>query len=175
MDDILWPEIAGTHKALRFYTPGKVQAEAFTMPDGTVLRGGYYPLKYDPSADTRAARNQDLDKAVENPATAMLPKSVASGATKARAASAGGMPVLLRTSVLSGHLDWAVHYASHALVIHDLGRVLGDKELAEAIKTAAGEETFRAANELVKRIANPRAGDVPSFLDKVFGDRKSVV
>ena len=169
MDEILWPEIAGTHKKLRFYTPGKVQAEAFTMPDGTVLRGGYYPLKYDPSADTRAARNQDLDKAVQNPATAMLPKSVASGATKARAASAGGMPVLLRTSVLSGHLDWAVHYASHALIIHDLGRVLGDREIAEAIKTAAGEETFRAANELVKRIANPRAGDLPTFLDKVFG------
>lgn len=169
MDEILWPEIAGTHKKLRFYTPGKVAAEAFTMPDGTVLRGGYYPLKYDPSADTRAARNQDLDKAVQNPATAMLPKSVASGATKARAASAGGMPVLLRTSVLSGHLDWAVHYASHALVIHDLGRILGDKEIAEAMKTAAGEETFRAANELVKRIANPRAGDTPTFLDTVFG------
>ncbi|EGY23974.1 hypothetical protein DA2_3808 [Desulfovibrio sp. A2] len=169
LDDVLWPRIAETHQALKHFTPGKVEASAFTMPDGTVMRGGYYPLKYDAASDVRAARNEDVQKALEAPATGMVPKSVASGSTKGRSESAGGRPVLLRLGVLSAHLEWAAHYATHAAVVHDMNRFFSRQDVAEIVKDVAGEDVYGVVREMIGRIANPRAGEMPTTVDKTIG------
>ncbi|HEU6435871.1 MAG TPA: hypothetical protein VE028_00270 [Nitratidesulfovibrio sp.] len=169
LDDVLWPRIAEAHQALKHFTPGKVEASAFTMPDGTVMRGGYYPLKYDAASDVRAARNEDVQKAMEAPASGMVPKSVASGSTKGRSESAGGRPVLLRLGVLSAHLEWAAHYATHAAVVHDMNRFFSRQDVAEIVKNVAGEDVYGVVREMIGRIANPRAGEVPTTVDKTIG------
>lgn len=159
--DSYWPEIKAKQERVSGVVEEKVEAEPFTITaaDGTVvpMRGGYYPIKYDPDRSIRAQINDAKQVASDMLRGAMLKPTTRRGHTKARVDEVKGRPIRKDLAPITQHVAQVVHdLAWHEWAI-DTNRLLADPRIASAIRDHHGAEIHRAMTDAVEAIV---VGDV---------------
>ena len=113
-----------------------------TATAGT-LRGGYYPIKYDPAASVRAEEHADAEAAREQLKGAYGAATTRRSFTKARAEEVRGRPLLYTLQGMYGGVNDVIHdLAWHEWLI-DANRLLRSQTIDEAMRTAYGPQVVR--------------------------------
>lgn len=157
--DTLWPQVEALEKRVNGVAPEKVEARAFEVHVGDqtiAMRGGYYPVVYDPlksiDAEAQAAKNSDaLFSNIYTRAT--TPK----GFTKERTGVV--RPVLLSMSVINRHLTEVIHDVTHREAIIQADKLLSDRRVMKAVDNAFGREVRKQMRPWLQHIANEWAVD----------------
>jgi hypothetical protein len=157
--DTLWPDIAALERRVNGVEPEKVEAREMWVGFGRTaqkLRGGYYPVVYDPtrSLDTERQNAVSGDKLFES---AYRRSNTRAGSTNER--TKVERPVLLSLSVLSRHIGEVIHDITHREAVIDAHRFLNDKRVITAVRSALGEHVQKQFNPWLQHIANEFAYD----------------
>lgn len=152
------------HKDLFGFTPEEVKAESFETPFGT-MPGGYYPLKYDAIKSSKAEQNQ-VSTMNESFNSSIASKKTL-GSTKARVARVFRPIETDVTKVIFGHVADVVHQTTHDRALYDIGRLLANDKVKNAITDEHGEHFYKALiNNL--RIIKDGSEQVQDILDRVI-------
>jgi hypothetical protein len=168
--DSYWPDVKAKQLRVSGVVEDKVEAEPFTIRvaipgqvvDGktTILRyedvqmrGGYYPIKYDPDRSVRAERNEAKENALQILRGAIGRATTRRGHTKARVEEVKGRPVMKDLGVITQHVNQVVHdLAWHEWFI-DANRLMNDPRILGAIREHYGPEVHRALQDSAEAIA----------------------
>jgi len=138
------PLIAAKERRVYGKEPNWVEPTPFNMTtaDGETvsLRGGYYPIKYDPAASQRAEEHSDAEAAKRQLQGAYTSATTRRSFTKARAEEVKGRPLLYSlTGVYSGVNDVIHDLAWHEWLI-DTNRLIKNNAIDTAIRQHYGPE-----------------------------------
>lgn len=150
--DSFWPQISQLQKDLVGVSPEKVEATPVQTPYGT-LRGGYYPLKYDPRSSFlqfKRDEGQNTEALFENN---FIKPATKKGHTIERVGSAG-QQVRLDMAVLGEHLYQVIHDVTHRKAIIDVDRLMSNVRVRKAIEGSAGREPYRQLRPWLQAVAN---------------------
>lgn len=138
--------------------PPKVKALPF-LSNGKVIKGGYYPLKYNPHASEQVAREGEMN--IENALVGGYPGSAmtAHNHTIARKGS-GGRPIRLGLDVLMDHFEQVTHDLAFRQAVVNADNILTDSAVSDAIKDAIGESGLREMRRTVITVAQGRAAPI---------------
>jgi len=153
--DTLWPDIATLERRVNGVEPDKVEARP-VMTSAGELRGGYYPVVYDPtrSLDTERQNAVSGDKLFES---AYRRANTRAGSTNER--TTVERPVLLSLAVISRHVAEVIHDITHREAVIDSHRFLNDKRVITAVRDTLGEHIQKQFNPWLQHIANEFAYD----------------
>ena len=153
--DTLWPDIAALERRVNGVEPDKVEARPIMTSAGE-LRGGYYPVVYDPtrSLDTERQNAISGDKLFES---AYRRANTRAGSTNER--TEVERPVMLSLSVISRHVGEVIHDITHREAVIDAHRFLNDKRIIKAVRDTLGEHVQKQFNPWLQHIANEFAYD----------------
>ncbi|KAA3649398.1 MAG: hypothetical protein DWQ11_18830 [Proteobacteria bacterium] len=168
--DSYWPQIADKQRRLLGTAPEKVEAVEFErqLADGStlVLRGGYYPIKYDTSRDDKAAQHDAAAIADEMKRGAYTAATTRRGHTKARAEDVR-RPLRLSLDVITEHIAQVNHdLAWHEWLI-DANRILRSRKVGAAIRDHYGDAVLRTMRDTLKDIAAADLG-AQTAVDRVL-------
>lgn len=108
-----------------------------------LLRGGYYPVKYDPAASVRAEEHFDAEAAREQLKGAYGAATTRRSFTKARAEEVHGRPLLYTLQGMYGGVNDVIHdLAWHEWLI-DANRLLRSQSIDEAMRRTYGPQVVR--------------------------------
>lgn len=165
--DTYWAQLSATEKRRRGVAPRKVEATSFTVTtaDGQRIevKGGYYPLKYDPllSSQQRADQaEQDFSKFVS---VGNLATSTRAGSTIERVGS-GGRPVRLGLGVIDQHLSEVARDLSIGDEVRFVYRILQRPEIKGAMAETGNEDALDTLKMWLKdaAVGEMAAHDFPS-------------
>lgn len=130
-----------------------------TADGGTIhLRGGYYPIKYDPMASQRAEEHSDAEAAKRQMQGAYSTATTRRSFTKQRAEEVQGRPLLLSLSGIYSGVNEIIHdLAWHEWLI-DVNKLTKSQKIDEAIRTHYGPEVKSAIKNWINDIAEGDAG-----------------
>ena len=153
--DTLWPDIAALERRVNGVEPERVEARPLMTTAGE-LRGGYYPVVYDPtrSLDTERQNAVSGDKLFES---GYRRANTRAGSTNER--TTVERPVLLSLAVLSRHIGEVIHDITHREAVIDSHRFLNDKRVIKAVRDTLGEHIQKQFNPWLQHIANEFAYD----------------
>jgi hypothetical protein len=154
----LWPEIEAMEKRLNGVAPEKIEATPFwagPVAEARPLRGGYFPVVYDPAksieADVNAAKSSDLFENIYTRA------NTSRGFTKER--TNVERPIWLNLGVIDRHLGEVIHDLTHREAIMQADKFLSDKRIMQAVDETLGPEVRRQFRPWLQHIANEWAYD----------------
>ena len=154
--DTLWPEIEGLERRVNGVAPEKVSAREFTLGDGTVMRGGYYPAIYDTSRDYRAEENSGKESDLfEGRYTRATTRA---SSTKERSEQVK-RPILLDLGVINRHLGETIHDITHREAVIRANRFLSSERVRRAVDNALGPAVGGQLRPWVKFVANSWASE----------------
>lgn len=138
----------------------RVEPDSFTIQsaDGKTvsLKGGYYPVKYDPEKSTRQIEN-DITTAGQAVGGASA-FGTGMGSTKARNARVpdiGGL--LLNLDVINNHINQQIHIIAMRVACRDVYKLLNDKSVKSMITQTLGNEAYIQLKEWCENTwAEPR-------------------
>jgi hypothetical protein len=141
------PQIAAKQRRVFGTEPEWIEATPRTvaLPDGSTiaLRGGYYPVKYDPAASIRAEEHADAEGAKRQLQSAYGTATTRRSFVKTRAEEVLGRPLLYTLGgVYSGVTDVIHDLAWHEWLI-DTNRLLKSTAIDSAIREHYGPEATR--------------------------------
>lgn len=149
------------HEEITGSRPSAVEAQAFEVQtaDGQTLslRGGYYPIRYDPVENSvqyerdQKAMDQELFGGRNYGAA-----QTKHGHLKERSSAGLGTPLLLNFTVLSDHLFNVVHDITHRKAVLDAAKIVRNKTVREAVETYAGREAYLELMPWLQDCANER-------------------
>lgn len=122
------------------------------------VRGGYYPIKYDPLASNRAEQHNEAEAAKRQLQGAYTSATTRRGFTKARAEEVRGRPLLYSLAgVYSGVNDVIHDLAWHEWLI-DANKILRSDKIDGAIRQHYGPAAVRQLKTWVADVATGEAG-----------------
>ncbi len=124
-------------KPLKKVDPGSAFTEAYKV------KGGYYPIVYDPAASQRAEEHADAEAAKRQLAGAYSAANVRRGFTKARAEEVVGRPLMYDLSGVYRGVRDQIHYIAWTEWVIDANRILRDKGIDAAVRQKYGPEAVR--------------------------------
>jgi len=152
--DSLWPQIEALEKRVNGIAPEKVDAVPIQTAHG-VLRGGYYPVVYDPrfsiEAEANAAKSNNLFENIYQRARTSM------GFTKER--TDVERPIHLSIGIIELHLSEVIHDVTHREAVMQADRFLSDKRIMQAVDETFGKEVRRQFRPWLQHIANEWAYD----------------
>jgi hypothetical protein len=117
------------------------------------VKGGYYPIKYDPKASVRAEQHNDAEDAKRQMQGAYTTATTKRGFTKARAEEVTGRPILYSMSAIYSSVNDVIHdLAWHEWLI-DTNKLLRSEKIDEAIRSHYGPEVVRQFKSWVDAVA----------------------
>jgi len=155
------PLIAAKERRLYGKEPNWIEPKAFNVSardaDGNLievsLRGGYYPVKYDPRASLQAEQHEDAEDAKRMLKAAYAAATTRRSFTKNRVDEVLGRPLLLSIDGVFNGLNEVIHdLAWHEWLI-DMNKVLGSTRIDSAIRNHYGPEFIRVLKQWEKDIA----------------------
>ncbi len=157
-----WPMISAKEQRVTGVMPEKVEAEPFevrTADNQTLsLRGGYYPIAYDPRRSSKAESNELAETVRQALQGAYTRATTRRGHTKARVESVK-RPVRKDLGVVFGHVTQVIHdLAWHEWLI-DANRLLAAGPIDAAIREHYGPDVLRTLKDAVRDIA---VGETPA-------------
>lgn len=132
--------------------PTVVRTGQFVDGKELVLRGGYFPIRYDPAHSSLGARIEKIESAKD-----MVPAfggSMLPSVMKERAGDiAPGNALLLTEYTMFRGLNDSIHFACYAKWVNDASRLLANNnELAKAIRNRYGEEALDVLHDWVNAV-----------------------
>jgi len=155
--DSYWPDVKAKQLRVSGVVEDKVEAEPFDLDLGggvvVPMRGGYYPIKYDPDRSVRAEKNEAKETAMQILRGAIGRATTRRGHTKQRVDEVKGRPVKKDLSVITQHVNQVVHdLAWHEWFI-DANRLMNDSRIVGAIRDHYGPEVHRSLQDTAEAIA----------------------
>jgi len=145
-----WPRIVELEKRVNGVAPDAVRPRVLTTSAG-VLRGGYFPVVYDPArsrtANEHAAKGEG--RLYENGYTR---PSTSRGFTKER--TEVQRPVLLSLDVINRHVAEVVHDLTHREAVMQAWRFLSDKRVLDAVEETLGPDAAASFRPWLQFVAN---------------------
>lgn len=156
------PRIAAKEKRVYGKEPAWVEPQPFQVrtADGQLidLRGGYYPIKYDPAASQRAEEHADAESAQRQLQGAYTSATTRRSFTKARADEVVGRPLLYSLAGLYSGVNDVIHdLAWHEWLI-DANRLLRSSAIDNAIRRHYGPEAKQQLKTWAAAIAEGDQG-----------------
>ena len=155
----LWSEMSDNHYRMTGVRVRKIEAREFLAPTGRVMKGGYYPVAYDPTASgviDRIKDRQALQSMFEHYASA---PTTSHGFTEDRNENFAA-PILLDLDVVQSHVSSVIHDVVWREVLRDSWKILHQPQLKSAIIEMYGKEYFDAIQHRIRMLA----GATPSPL-----------
>lgn len=150
--DTFWKETAEVEEKLNGSHLGKVPASAFRVEtsDGKeiTLRGGYYPLKYNPEKSTQAKEKEVEDQAQKTLAGARV-LGTGRSHVKERSENDVKEPLLLEFRVLQGHVYNAAHNIAFRIAARDVHRIVRNAEFKAYVTSTYGMPFWDSLNQWV--------------------------
>ena len=166
------PQIAAKERRVYGKEPAWVEPRAFdvTTADGhnVSLRGGYYPIKYDPVASQRAEEHASAEAAQRQLRGAYTSATTRRSFTKARAEEVHDRPLLYSLAGVYGGVNDVIHdLAWHEWLI-DTNRLLRSDTIDRAIRDHYGDEVKKQLKTWAQDIAEGDRG-AQHALDMALG------
>ena len=165
------PEVAELERRTTGTEPKWVEASPMTVrtSDGqeVELRGGYYPIGYDPMGSMAAERQAAASEAKADWNAAKMAASTRGGYVKDRAAKVENRPVLLNLSVVYNGLNDIIHDLTHRAAVADANRLLRSYSIDAAVRETLGAEALRQMRAAVRDVA--RGHGNTDIVDRAFG------
>lgn len=117
------------------------------------LRGGYYPVSYDPQESSKPIDAESLGTLTGS----MMP-AVDHGSMKQRTATGLGTPLKLTLEVVPNHVAKTLHMLAFREPVRQVARVLNDKAVNAAIESTMGVEISKALKDWLHYVAGERPG-----------------
>ncbi len=156
------PLIAEKEKRVNGVEPDWLDATPITL-GGAERRGGYYPVKYDSRASVRAEEHADAEDARAMLRAAYTSATTRRSFTKQRAAEVKERPLLLSMDGIYQGLNEVIHDLSWHEWLIDATRLLKDKRLNNAIRTAWGADVVQQFKQAMEDIGRGDAGPEQAF------------
>ena len=160
--DSFYPEVAAKEVRVSGVAPQKVEAVPFErqLADGSTvqLRGGYFPIKYDPARSSRAEADTAAEVLQQMTQGRYTAAQTRRGHTKARAEQVD-RPVRKDFGVIFEHVNQVIHDLAWHEYLIDANRLLRAVDIDTAIREAHGPETLRWMRKALEDIA---LGDIPA-------------
>ena len=138
------PQIAAKERRIYGKEPEWVAPTSFTVTtaDGQTvqMRGGYYPIKYDPAASQRAEEHADAEGAKRQLQGAYTTATTRRSFTKSRVEEVNGRPLLYTLSGLYSGVNDVIHDLAWHEWLVDANRLLRSKTIDGAIRNHYGPE-----------------------------------
>ncbi len=151
--DGYWSQIEAKHQRITGLKPEKVEASSVTTKFG-VMRGGYFPLKYDDRQSGAAAANLELETSKLQQSAAYAHATTKRGHEQARLENVGSRyKVRLDFGVITEHVVQVIHDLSHHEALIDVGRILGNAEVQDAIYQTYGDVVYKQMKRTVQAVA----------------------
>lgn len=159
-----WEPSRQLNREMTGSAPEKVEATPFVTPQGRVMRGGYFPLKFSHEgtagirAEARELYEQSKDDVgFQNRGGAKA--QTRQGHLKERKNTGGQLPRLDGMAVTAQHVSEVIHDLTHRKAIADAYKFLGDTEMKEALAATMGATSYKYLLKWVGTIAgeNPDA------------------
>ena len=156
------PRIAAKERRIYGKEPDWVAPTPFsvlTRDGGKIdMRGGYYPIKYDPAASQRAEEHADAEGVKRQLQGAYTSATTRRSFTKSRAEEVSGRPLLYTLAGLYSGVNDVIHdLAWHEWLI-DANRLLRSKTIDNAIRTHYGPEAKAQFKSWANDIAEGEKG-----------------
>ncbi|MDR2093756.1 MAG: hypothetical protein LBP58_10690 [Azoarcus sp.] len=152
--ETLRPMLAEQERRLYGHEPEWVEPQPITLVsvegETVTLRGGYFPLKYDPDA---SGRTGDLDAAAEAKRQLLGAYGSAGtrpGSMKTRVDRLAGRPVLITNTTLYTSIEDTIHYLAWQDWMIDANRLLRNEKIQEAVRRTQGPQTLKQIKAFVR-------------------------
>lgn len=153
--DTFFEEIASLHQRVTGLKLEKIEAEPFATP-GRMMRGGYFPNKYNKDQSVGAAQTAQKYAAIEDAtleaAGASIRARTKHGHRKGRVDGVKA-PMVLSFSTIFNHVSHVIHDLTHYETIMDVNKILGHPAVVDAIRSRHGAGTMRELQDAVQDIA----------------------
>lgn len=146
-----WSDIAAKERRVTGIAPEKVAATPVATKFGE-MPGGYFPLKYDHEQSARAAANLEAGFADGVKQASYVRATTQRGHTEARVAKVSE-PVRLDFGVITEHVQQVIHDLTHHETLIDVGRILGHRDVQDAIYEHYGPIVYDQLKGAVRDIA----------------------
>ncbi|MDW9880482.1 hypothetical protein GOA90_25170 [Sinorhizobium meliloti] len=146
-----WSDIAERERRTTGVVPTKVEDQPVEIA-GKQLKGGYYPLKYDPRLSSLARDDEAQDLAASLQAGRFGKAQTRNGHTKARGQSSG-RDVELDMSVLHRHVNQVIYDLELSEAVANSWRILQDGRVRTAFTNAGKQPDFDALEIWLKDVA----------------------
>lgn len=152
------PQVAAKERRIYGKEPEWIQAQPIKL-GGKDLRGGYYPVKYDPQRSGKAQSFAEAEDAKAMLKGAFTAATTRRSYTKARAEEVKGRPLLYSMSGLFQGTTEVIHDLNWHEWLIDVNKLLRSKAIDNAIRSKYGAETVSLFKDAIKDIAR---GDAPA-------------
>lgn len=147
------PELAELERETKGKEPEWIEPRRLTIrsSDGQMvtLRGGYFPVVYDPALNQRVADQQESEEASRAARAAKARSVTQQSFTKARANEVNGRPLLLTLDAVFSGIEAVIHDLSFRRYSIDAGKLLRSKRIQDAIREHYGAESIRQLRNFV--------------------------
>lgn len=155
--ETLWPEIAALEKRVSGIEPPRVTPREIQTQWGT-MRGGYFPLVYDPKHSDAGEKQADATESVQDfMARGYGRAHTDKGHTKARLDTFAAPLRLDYEQVLTSHLSKVIKDISHREAVIGINHILKDREIKAELIDRLGEEKYTLLNEWLQTLVSDRA------------------
>ena len=147
------PQIADITRRVLGIEPEWIEARPFTITsaDGQTvsLRGGYYPVMYDPRASAVSAEQEMHDMESGAYSAAVINR----GFLKSRVKEVHDRPLLYDMTGIYRGLNNVIHYITRYEFQLDTNRLLNSKRVSDAIRDHYGDDVYRQFKSWARDIA----------------------
>ena len=126
--------------------------------DKIVLRGGYYPVKYDPRATERAEQHAEAEDAKRMLQGAYTSATTRRSFTKERVEEVNGRPLLYSLDGIYNGINEVIHDLSWHEWLIDANRIVKNPKISEAMRDAYGAEVHQQFKSWIKDVAEGDRG-----------------
>ena len=157
-------------KSITGVEPKAVEGVTFTLANGRVIEGKYYPLSYsgtEPSA--LSVKQQKLDEAqmLSDMGKSYSKPMTRTGHLISRVGS-GGKPVKLSINVAHEHVAAVIHDIAYRKAVIDTHKIVNDTRFTEAYIAAAGKEQYDMLRPWLASIATERSEEPGGFATDIM-------
>ena len=156
------PEIGAKQRRVYGTEPAWIDAQPLSVQtadgDTLSLRGGYYPVKYDPRSSERAESHMEAETAKRMMQGAYTSATTRRSFTKGRVEEVNGRPLLYSLDGIYNGVNEVIHDLSWHEWLIDANRLLKNPKIAEAMRETYGAEVHNQFKNWVKDIAEGDRG-----------------
>ena len=148
--DSYWAERNKVQENLCGQGLGKVQALPFNI-NGRQIKGGYYPIVYDPKLSIRAS-DLAADDIVKQALSGSSTFGIGMGSTKSRVSEVKGQQLALRLDVWPQAVTEAIHHIAMREAATDVYKLITHPAVQQAVQQKYGMETYNTIRQWAKDV-----------------------
>lgn len=148
--DSYWAERNKVQENLYGQGLGKVQALPFNI-NGRQIKGGYYPIVYDPKLSIRAS-DLAADDVVKQALSGSSTFGIGMGSTKSRVSEVKGQQLALRLDVWPQAVTEAIHHIAMREAATDVYKLITHPAVQQAVQQKYGMETYNMIRQWSKDV-----------------------